>query len=568
MGFNLVIDHMKLARGSSLPNISFLACFIILGAKVACPQSLPNLLGKANGGAASSAPASEKDPLNRTTPRSAITSFLEACHNGKLETASKYLDLRKGSEEETQGPTLAQTLANLLDHDTEFDITDLNDTPEGLRDDGLAADTERLATFKLGDKNVPLYLQRITHNGTRIWIVSSASVQRIPELAALTRESGIEKSLPAPLVEIKLLGTPLYAWIGLVLLALVLSLLSKLLSRAIIVLAVPLAKRYAGEPNTARLSALTEPLRLLLSIAVFRACMEAFTPSALLRLYLQYLLECLFALGVASLAMRSVDLVADHLRMRLDTRALSSSVMPLGVRMVKIAIFCIAVLFTLAAWGYNTNAILAGLGVGGLAVALAAQKTIENLFGSVAVISDRPVLVGDFCQFGGQVGTVEDIGLRSTRIRTLDRTLVTIPNSTFSTMTLENYSRRDRMWFHPTIHLRRGTTPDEIRAAMDAITQVLKAHPLVDPTDVPVRFTKMTTQSFDLDVFSYVLTANFNEFLRVQSELLLNILERLSEMRIMLAVPIEEMVVTGEQEDETRAYRRILPPATAVPTSV
>src|SRR5207237_8568046 len=106
------------------------------------------------------------------------------------------------------------------------------------------------------------------------------------------------------------------------------------------------------------------------------------------------------------------------------------------------------VLWVLGAWGYNVDTVLAGLGVGGIAVALAAQKTIENLFGGVSVISDKPVLVGDFCQFGGQVGTVEDIGLRSTRIRTLDRTVVTVPNSQFSTMTLENFSRRDRIWFH------------------------------------------------------------------------------------------------------------------------
>jgi MscS family membrane protein len=173
------------------------------------------------------------------------------------------------------------------------------------------------------------------------------------------------------------------------------------------------------------------------------------------------------------------------------------------------------------------------------------------------------VLVGDFCQFGGQVGTVEDIGLRSTRIRTLDRTLVTIPNSTFSTMTLENYSRRDRMWFHPTIHLRRGTAPNEIRAAMDAITQVLNEHPMVDPTAVPVRFTKMTTESFDLEIFSYVLTPDFNEFLKVQSELLLKVLDHLSALRVVLAVPIQEMVVTGDQEGETRAYRQILPSTAA-----
>src|SRR5581483_3445387 len=165
-------------------------------------------------------------------------------------------------------------------------------------------------------------------------------------------------------------------------------------------------------------------------------------------------------------------------------RAISYSVFPLFVRFAKICLFCIAVLVTLEQWGYNTNTILAGLGVGGLAVALAAQKTLENLFGGISVISDRPVLVGDFCQFGGQAGTVEDIGLRSTRIRTLDRTVVTIPNAQFSTMTLENFSKRDRVWFHPTLHLRRNTKPEQIREMMDAVTKILQEHAMVDASGV------------------------------------------------------------------------------------
>jgi MscS family membrane protein len=553
---------MKSLRSLLPLNMVILACFVFLGAQVAYGQGLSGLLGKAK---SAPAPSSQSDPLNRTTPRSAITSFLDACRNGKLETASKYLDLRSLPREETQGPTLAQTLANLLNHDSNFDITDLNDTPEGNRADGLAPDIDHLATFQLNGRTISLNLQRVAHNNTHIWVVSSPSVQQIPDLAVLTQESGIEKSLPPLLVEIKLIGTPLYGWIGLVLMALLLSFLSKLLSRAVIALARPLAKRYTNRFNAARLSAFTEPLRLLLSIGVFRAFMDVFAPSALLRLYLGYLLELLFALGIASLAMRTVDVVADHLRSHLDlsARAWSFSILPLGVRMAKIAIFCVAVLFTLSAWGYNTDAILAGLGVGGLAVALAGQKTIENLFGSIAVISDRPVLVGDFCQFGGQVGTVEDIGLRSTRIRTLDRTIVTIPNATFSTMTLENYSRRDRMWFHPTLQLSRVTGPDEIRAAMETITQILKDHPSIDPTDVPVRFTKMTTEAFDLEVFSYVLTADFNEYLRVQSEVLLQILDRLSALRIVLAVPIQHMVVSGDPQDKSRSFGQILPPATS-----
>lgn len=206
---------------------------------------------------------------------------------------------------------------------------------------------------------------------------------------------------------------------------------------------------------------------------------------------------------------------------------------------------------TLSYWGYNTTTILAGVGVGGLAVALAAQKTIENLFGGISVITDRPVLVGDFCQFGGQVGTVEDIGLRSTRIRTLDRTVVTVPNSSFSTMTLENFSKRDRIWFHPTLHLHRDTHPEQIQQLMDAVAQILRDNPQVDASGVPLRFTKITAESFNIEVFSYVLTPDYNEFLEIQSQLLLKILEAASKLDVRFAVPFQESIAraTGTAEE-------------------
>jgi MscS family membrane protein len=348
--------------------------------------------------------------------------------------------------------------------------------------------------------------------------------------------------LPGPLVTIKLIDTSLWVWLALVLMALVLSLISRLLTRIFIALMRRLAKRYALPFRTYRLETFTEPVRLLVSVAVFRFLMEMVTPSPELWDYLLKLVTLLFVLGFASLAMRIADVVSDRVISRLDPkeRALSYSVAPLVVRFVKICIFCIAVLFTLSAWGYNTNAILAGLGVGGLAVALAAQKTIENLFGGISVISDRPVLVGEVCQFGGQVGTVEDIGLRSTRIRTADRTLVTVPNAQFSTMTLENYSRRDRIWFHPTLRLRRDTGPEQIRDAMEAVRKILQGHPRVDTSGVPVRFTKISDQAFEIEIFAYVLTTDYDEYLRIQSELLLRILDAAAELKVRFAVPMQE----------------------------
>jgi MscS family membrane protein len=177
-----------------------------------------------------------------------------------------------------------------------------------------------------------------------------------------------------------------------------------------------------------------------------------------------------------------------------------------------------------------------------LAIALAAQKTIENFFGGVSVVTDRPVLVGDFCKFGGQVGTVEDIGLRSTRIRTLDRTLVTIPNSQFSTMTLENYSRRDRMWFHPTLHLRRGTSADQVSAFMETILEILKSDPMISIGDVPLRFTEIKEQSLQIEVFAYILSDSYDRFLEYQTKLLLEILRAAEHKGIAFALPITESI--------------------------
>jgi MscS family membrane protein len=213
--------------------------------------------------------------------------------------------------------------------------------------------------------------------------------------------------------------------------------------------------------------------------------------------------------------------------------------LPLASRVLKITIITVTATALLSNWGYNTGAILAGLGVGGVALALAAQKTVENLFGGVAVITDRPVTIGDFCRFGDQVGTVEDIGLRSTRIRTLNRTLLTVPNGQFSSMPLENFSKRDKMWFHLMLNLRRDTTSDQVRTLLESITKSLRQNPKVETGPLPVRFVGVGTYSLDLEVFAYVLTRDGDEFMRIQQELFLWILDEVEAVGTGLAVPTQ-----------------------------
>jgi MscS family membrane protein len=514
---------------------------LVLMATAVQPQGLTNFI---SGSKSPAQQAASTDPLKRDTPRDSIYNLLRACHDDNLLLASQYLDLRglNSDERTSQGPVLAKQLCDSLDRDPGFEVAHLRSTPEGDLADGLGPDQDVLDVFQQDHRQVTLYIERTNVVGKQLWLVSPDTVAKIPELAGLRKQSKIERRLPAPLVKIEWIDTPLWIWIALVVIALILQFVSRLLSRGVLFVSKPLIKRFFTGLDGYHLENFIEPVRLLVALAVFRACMTFIAPSALLRDLLLKLIVLLFALGVGSLLMRGVDVLSHQVisRMNAQERTISYSAAPLLVRFIKICIFCFAILFVLAAWGYNTTTILAGVGVGGLAVALAAQKTIENLFGGVSLISDRAVLVGDFCQFGGQVGTVEGIGLRSTRIRTLDRTLVTIPNSQFSTMTLENFSKRDRMWFHPMLHLHRETDPAKIRGMMTAVERILRADPQVDPTDVPVRFTKITTASYELEIFAYVLTPDYNEFLKVQSSLLLQIIEAATRNGVVLALPIQE----------------------------
>jgi MscS family membrane protein len=229
------------------------------------------------------------------------------------------------------------------------------------------------------------------------------------------------------------------------------------------------------------------------------------------------------------------------------------SVLPLASRVLKITIVTLMVTALLSNWGYNTGTILAGLGVGGVALALAAQKTVENLFGGIAVISDRPVTIGDFCKFGNQVGTVEDIGLRSTRIRTLDRTLLTVPNGQFSTMTLENFSKRDKMWFHLMLNLRRDATSAQVRTLLESITQGLRRNPKVEAGAIPARFVGVGTYSLDLEIFVYVLTLDGDEFTRIQQDLFLWILDEVEAAGTALAVPTQAYYTIAREAGQNGA---------------
>jgi MscS family membrane protein len=492
------------------------------------------------------------DPLGRESPQSAVVAFLQACHSKDFRRASRYLDLRNlpATARTQKGAQLAEQLGQVLDSDTRFDEASLSSQPD-------VAEPQTVASFQIDGKMQPLQMERVTlRPGVASWMFSPSSVGVIPRLAQVASDSTVEKYIPGPLENAKLLDTPVWRWIALVLAAVAAWAVGRIACLVVLLVIAPLWKRVTRAEN---LGEFVRPVRLIVGTAVFRGLMVWVGSSPVVRKYLEYVVSLLFLTGIAWLCMKALDLVMLYLLRTLQQghRAFAHSVLPMAGRVSKVLISVLAGIAVLSSWGYNTTALLAGLGVGGVAVALAAQKTIENLFGGVAVITDRPVAVGDFCKFGDRSGTVEDIGLRSTRIRTPERTLVTVPNGAFSSMTLENLSRKDKTWFHLMLNLRRDTTPEQVRELLRTLTDIVNRTPKIEPGTYPVRFVGVGTYSLDLDIGAYFSTVDDNELAPIQEELYLAILDAVEAAGTSLAVPTQAYLALSQragQSDATSAH--------------
>ena len=193
-------------------------------------------------------------------------------------------------------------------------------------------------------------------------------------------------------------------------------------------------------------------------------------------------------------------------------RAASRSFIGLASRATKVAVVVMAVLSILSHAGYPVGTLIAGLGIGGLALALGAQKTLENVFGAFSLAADEPFHIGDFVKVDGVLGTVESIGLRSTRIRTLDRTLVVIPNGKLAEMRTESYAARDRLRFEGTVSLVYQTTADQMRRVLAGLEAVLRAQPKLWSGAVVVRFKALGPSSLDIEIVAWFTTTDWGEF--------------------------------------------------------
>jgi MscS family membrane protein len=277
--------------------------------------------------------------------------------------------------------------------------------------------------------------------------------------------------------------------------------------------------------------------------------------------------------------LRLVDAISELAiaRMQRSQRRQVISVITLARRAAKVILLAVSGIAILGTFGIDVTTGIAALGIGGIALALGAQKTVENLVGSVTVIADRPMQVGDFIKVGDVVGTVEDVGIRSTRIRTNERTVVTIPNGDLSARQIENYSARDRFLFNPVIAIAYGNSSAKLKEAIEIVQQVL-----TDEKNMAeghrARLGSISERAFNIEVFSHIDVHEFDTQVIIREKLLLTIFERLEAADISLAFPTQTIVfspsqlealkggaaVNGDADETAKAVAPALPAPPAV----
>jgi MscS family membrane protein len=276
-----------------------------------------------------------------------------------------------------------------------------------------------------------------------------------------------------------------------------------------------------------RLRRMQQPVVLVATVLAFRYLIEQqvnITGSVMI--VVGTAAEAILWAGIAWLAYQAVDFLASWVMKNpaVPTTSLDSSLLLSAFRLAGLCLAVFLLGYGATQIGIPVYGVVAGLGVGGLAVALAAQPTLENLIGGVILYADRMVRVGEYCEFEGLAGTVESIGIRSTRIRALDRTLITVSNSDLAKRKIVNFSRRDRFLFRHRLGVRYETDPAAVLRIVEQVRAYLIGHERVlDQMALRVSFAGYGTYSLDLDVFTYVMSSDLTEFMTLQEELLIGI---------------------------------------------
>ncbi len=492
------------------------------------------------------------DEFNRGVPRTMVQGFFLAVRERDFEKAAEYLDLRHLPEKvkKIPGAELAREFRIVLARTIWIDLGELSLDPEGHDNDGLPSYRERIGRIKTESKTFDILLQKVPRgDGVSIWKFSNKTIAQVPEMYAIFGHEFLDEILPPWFFEIRLFEIYLGEWVAVFAIGLIAYLVAVGLTAPIYFW----MRRKESPLYTQLLKFFRRPFRLLLLIIIANQLLSLLHLSLVAQALHQA--KTITFVIVTWFAIRVIDFgfVRFALRMKKKGQTGMAVFLPSLGNVLKVVLALAVLIFWLDNIGVRVTALVAGLGIGGLAVALAAQKSLENVIGAITLYTSRPVKVGDFCRFGDSYGTVEEIGLRATKVRTHDSTVINVPNAEFSSIQLENFSLREHMWYHPKIRLRYGTTPDQLRYVLVEVRKMFYSHPKMLASPARIRFEGFGEHSLDLQVFAFLDVNNPNDFTEVAEDLNLRIMDIVAKAGTEFAIPSQSLYVQrGRGLDEAK----------------
>jgi MscS family membrane protein len=515
-----------------------LAIFVFAGSTANSSAQLPT---SAPPPPAKAEPATPIDPLGRATPRGAVMGLLKCTESEDYETAARYLQPTPG-----QDTNLVQRAKELYALHGRFkgSIALLSDDPNGSIEPGLPPGEVRAGVLSVGGATLDVMLVRVNDSESgKIWLISKETVANIPTLYAQMKTEApalVDRIVPAALTGRRLLRMSVAQWLEWLLSIPISWLLAWLVA---FLLSVPERIRHKLQKLPFRPVWETRhgmPVKCILAILLHGVFVYLLGPPLLYRVYyfrfLATLLTGCFLWLLSTITDRSFEHAVNRTRTQ---HGGGESILIVMQRLTRIMLLIIASVAALGLFGINVKTTLAGLGIGGLAIALAAQKTLENLIGGVSLLMDKAIRVGDFCQIGGQLGTVEDIGLRSLKLRTLDQNLSVVPNGSLAQMQFENMARRSKLLINQTFALRIETRAEQLRFVLDHVQSMLDQHPAIEPKTCRVRAMTFVGAAYQMELFAYGKTGDWAQFTAIRQDVILKIAEIVEASGTRFAAPTQ-----------------------------
>lgn len=484
------------------------------------------------------------DKYGRSTPRSSVMNLARALAAYEFDTAVNFMDLRNlpFTITEEDGPELARKLLIIAQRSMMVDYESISDDPEGHSDDGLPSYRDRITTINTSNGPVDILMQRVPRgDGVFIWKLSNATVAMIPELNKEFGYGAIGDKLSLIFPHYAVLGLELWQWAMVIIFVVIGILLAYVISWILFKLVYLIKK---GRAETAQ-KFINGPLRFLILVLFVRSTFDLIAPSLIARAVFEA--GTLLIVAVVWFLIGIVDLILSRIAESMKKRGQAEATVLLrpARTVIRITLIIIGLITWLDNLGYEVTTLIAGLGVGGVAVAFAAQRTLENVIGSITIYSSQPVHVGDFCKFGNTLGVVEEIGLRATQIRTLERTVVHIPNAKFSTDVIENLTQRDKILYRTRLRLSLQTTSSQMRQVLEGIRKLIDQHEMIDEETSRVRFLEFGEYAQEIELYVYIKTQDFVEYLQHREDINLQVKDIIEASGTELVVPANTTYFEG-----------------------